>query len=90
MFKEFADCPVIANLANNLLNLITASKVASVFHGYYIHTHRFEKRETEKKFWAVQAAIVRALRVKRSLISILVFIHPSCDATLATVFRRAI
>ena len=33
MFKQFADCPVIADLANNLLNLITSSKIASVLHG---------------------------------------------------------
>ena len=58
MFKQFVNCPVIADSAINLLTLITVSKVASVLHGCCIHTHRFEKRKTEQKFWAVQAAIV--------------------------------
>ena len=38
----------------------------------------------------MQAAIVKQLRQKRSLISIFVFIHNSCDTALAQNFQRSI
>ena len=54
---------------------------------YCIHFHRFLKRETEQKFWTFQAAILKALRVKWGLIAVWVFVHPSCDMTLACVLH---
>ena len=90
LFKQISACPVIAASADGLLQSVASSKATSIIHGYCIHSHRFLRRETEKKFWSVQAAIVRALREKRGLVTLLVFIHPSCDRTLAFGFRRAV
>ena len=90
MFKKFAKCPRICESADGLLHCISASKAKSVIQGYIIHTHRFLKHETEKKFWSVQVAIVKALREHRSLMVLMAFIHPSCDTALAKGFTRAI
>ena len=90
LFKQISACPVIATSANGLLQAIASSKATSIIHGCCIHSHQFLRRETEKKFWSVQAAIVRALREKRGLVTLWVFIHPSCDRTLAFGFRRAV
>ena len=70
LFKQFTGCPIIADWADGLLQSVASSKAASTLHGYCIHSHRFLRRETEKKFWSVQAAIIRALRNKRGLITI--------------------
>ena len=59
-------------------------------HCYCIHSHRFLKRETERTFWSVQAAIVKQLRESRSLSIIWVYIHTSCDANLVTSFKRTL
>ena len=69
--------------------MVTSSKATSTLHGYCIHSHRFIKREIESKFWSVQAAIVKELRAKRSLQTLFVFVHNSCDLILADGFRRA-
>ena len=90
MFKKFTSCPRICDSADGLLHSITSSKAKSVIHGYLIHTHRFLSRDTERRFWSVQAAIVRALREHRSLIIVWAFVHPSCDRTLVKGFNRAL
>ena len=90
LFKKFTGCPVIADSADGLLQTIAASTAKSLLHGYCIHSHRFLKNETEKKFWAVQAAIVRALREKRGIIALCVYIRPACDMALAAGFRCAV
>lgn len=73
-----------------MLRCITDSKAKSTLHGYCIHSHRFIRPSTEKRFCSVQAAIVRALRSQRRIMTMWVFIHPSCDMTPAEGFRRAI
>ena len=90
LFKQISCCPIISESADGLLNCIASSGARSSVHGYCIHSHRFLNRETEKKFWTVQAAIVRALRQKRGLVTLWAFVHPSCDLVLAAGFRRAI
>ena len=90
LFKHITCCPVILDSADDLLRLIDASSSKSTIHGYCIHYHIFLKRDTEQKFWTVQAAIVGALRAKRGLIAVLVFVHPSFDMTLACGLRQKI
>ena len=90
MFKKFAHCTSITDSADGLLQMVTSSKANSLVHGYIIHSHKFAKRATEEKFWKVQAAIVRALRSSRNLISLCVYIHHSCDMVLANGFKNAI
>ena len=90
LFKQFTRCPTISNSADDLLGRISSSTATTTIHGYCIHSHRFGRRETKQAFWTVQAAIVRALRAKRGLTALWVYIHPSCDMKLALGFRRAI
>ena len=90
LFKQITGCPVILDSADDLLRCINASSNKSIIHGYFIHSHRFLKHETEQKFCTVQAFIVRALSANRGLIYVWVFVNPSCDMTLACGLRRAI
>ena len=89
LFKQFTRCPSISNSADDLLKRIQTSTATSTIHGYFIHSHRFRKRETEHTFWTVQSAIIRALRAKRGLQIFWVSIHPSCDMALANGFVRS-
>ena len=83
LFKKITRCPVILYSADGLLRCINASYAKSIIYGYCINYHRFLKRDTEQKFWTVQSSIVRALRAKRGLIYVWVFVCPSCGMTLA-------
>jgi hypothetical protein len=53
LFKQISHCPTITESADGLLNCIASSEARSTIHGYCIHSHRFLRRETEKKFWTV-------------------------------------
>ena len=90
MFKKFTNFPQISDSANSLLQSIACSKAISIIHCYCIHSHRFLKRETKRTFWSVQAAIVKQLRESRSLTTLWVFIHTSCDTNLVSSFKRSL
>ena len=53
LFKQISGCPKIAASADGLFQYVASSKATSTIHGYCIHSHRFFKRDTEKKFWSV-------------------------------------
>ena len=89
MFKKYTKCPRVCDSADSMLQSMATSEAKSVIQGYTIHTHTFTKHDTEKSFWSVQVAIVKAIREKRSLTSLMACIHPTCNKSLVSGFRRA-
>jgi hypothetical protein len=89
MTKRHTSCPRVADSANSLRQNIASSKEKSTVHCYCIYSHRFLKRDTERKFWSTQAEIVKLLQKNRRLVSLFVFVHTSCDMALANGFKRS-
>jgi hypothetical protein len=50
LFQEFMSCQQIFGTANNMLNHICVLGDTSVFHGYMIHSPRFQNSNTTTKF----------------------------------------
>ena len=48
--------------------------------GYVIHSNRFTTTKPTSRFWQLQAAIVKKLRLVRSLSLVLAFVHPNQDS----------
>jgi hypothetical protein len=76
LFQEFISCRHIFSSATDLLNHIHASGDTSVFHGYLIHSPRFQTSKTTTTFWQIQATIILQLRLMQSLSIIIAMIHP--------------
>ena len=70
-----------------MLKAITSSPSTSKIDGYFIHSHRFLARATEVIFWRTQAAIIRAMHAKRSLVLFVAHVHPECDLSVIVSFK---
>ena len=62
--------------------------------GNHTYTHRklttLRSSEVRTEMSKTQAAIVRALRAQRRIMTLWVFVHPSCDMTLVSNFSRIV
>ena len=90
MSKQFIKCPQINNSTCNLLRCIEASSSTSTMHGYWMHSHQFLCHSAELTFWNIQADIIHALHVYRSLSVLLVHIHSEFYLILVNAFKRSL
>jgi hypothetical protein len=81
LFTELSACTgPILNGCTLLLDHIQTSKITSKLSGYVIHSKRFTTTEPTSRFWQLQAAIVKELRLVRSLSLVVAFVHPEHDS----------
>ncbi len=81
LFTELSACtgPILNGCAS-LLDHIRAYGITSKLSGYVIHSKRFTATKLTSRFWQLQAAIVKELRLVRSFSLVVAFVHPDHDS----------
>jgi hypothetical protein len=78
LFTELSacTCPILTG-CTMLLDYIKTCGITSKLSGYVIHSKCFTTTKPTRRFWQIQAAIVKELRLVRSLSLVVAFVHPN-------------